>query len=500
MDFPSHRIPTAHTCYRCAIAANRLAGWVGVSILLLSSMWCKAQPDTVYWQAPKPDHYSFIGYKHNTIIVPTALDSLMRKLVALRATRKGKINIIHIGDSHLQADGISSVVRRGFQAYFGNAGRGLVFPYQVAGTNAPPDVASGANNSWQSTRMTNSNQTQKTGISGWGLHSTAGHPHLQLHLKKGADSIQEYFDKLILFLGVGTPMDLAVATNSGQTPYTRHTAGNADTVAIELEGDSLTSGFELKTSGTGGACSFYGVSLEHRNSSGVLYHMIGVNGARYEQFLQSGLLWQQLSCLQGDAFILSLGTNEAQTTHVDGPALTSLAIQLIARIHEIAPAAAILITSPAPSYLKGKKPNASLLPVAKALRNASMHANTAYWDMLQIGGGTTGAIAWKNNGLLGKDLVHYTADGYRLQGQLLLDALSACYTAYARKHPYKAPTQKPARKPTPKKPAAPTPKAKTATVTAGGPAKDSTNNTRATADTLERRPPRKSNIKVIYME
>src|SRR5688572_4765344 len=45
------------------------------------------------------------------------------------------VNIIHIGDSHIQGDYLTAIVRRNLQKEFGNAGRGLLVPARVAGSN-----------------------------------------------------------------------------------------------------------------------------------------------------------------------------------------------------------------------------------------------------------------------------------------------------------------------------------------------------------------------------
>ena len=54
----------------------------------------------------------------------------------------------------------------------------------------------------------------------------------------------------------------------------------------------------------------YGIELEN-DSAGVLYHMIGVNGAEYRHYNLSVYFLQQLKYLREDLTIISLGTNES---------------------------------------------------------------------------------------------------------------------------------------------------------------------------------------------
>ena len=66
-----------------------------------------------------------------------ALNNFLSLLYKSKTDKQGVINIVHIGDSHIQADYFSGMLRMCLQKQFGNAGRGLIFPYKVAKTNEP---------------------------------------------------------------------------------------------------------------------------------------------------------------------------------------------------------------------------------------------------------------------------------------------------------------------------------------------------------------------------
>ncbi|PKP49482.1 MAG: hypothetical protein CVT95_03385, partial [Bacteroidetes bacterium HGW-Bacteroidetes-12] len=61
------------------------------------------------------------------------------KLDTLIAEGRGKINIMQIGGSHIQADIWSDQLRKNFQQLSPNlnGGRGFLFPYKLAKTNNP---------------------------------------------------------------------------------------------------------------------------------------------------------------------------------------------------------------------------------------------------------------------------------------------------------------------------------------------------------------------------
>ena len=56
---------------------------------------------------------------------------------------------------------------------------------------------------------------------------------------------------------------------------------------------------------------WHGIVLENTFNSGVLYHMIGVNGATYDDYNNTEIFFNQLPYLKPDLIVASLGTNES---------------------------------------------------------------------------------------------------------------------------------------------------------------------------------------------
>jgi len=56
-------------------------------------------------------------------------------IIPAKNAHQSRINILQIGDSHIQADFLSEKVRNDIQSDFGNAGRGVVYHCGLAGTN-----------------------------------------------------------------------------------------------------------------------------------------------------------------------------------------------------------------------------------------------------------------------------------------------------------------------------------------------------------------------------
>src|SRR6185295_4957067 len=97
--------------------------------------------------------YDFLDQEDNRIHNVVSLSDFYEKLYRLRKGENLQVRIIHIGDSHIQADFLSGILRQNFQHDFGNGGRGLIFPGRVARTNEPSNVFTSSNSLWEVKRI-----------------------------------------------------------------------------------------------------------------------------------------------------------------------------------------------------------------------------------------------------------------------------------------------------------------------------------------------------------
>ena len=67
------------------------------------------------------------------------LSSVISALDSLLCQNDTVINIVHLGDSHVQAGFFTGVIRKSLQSTFGNAGRGFIAPLRITKTNEPTD-------------------------------------------------------------------------------------------------------------------------------------------------------------------------------------------------------------------------------------------------------------------------------------------------------------------------------------------------------------------------
>jgi lysophospholipase L1-like esterase len=323
---------------------------------------------------------------------------------------------VHIGDSHIQADIETSVIRNELQKYFGNAGRGLVFPYQVAKTNAPSDIFSSSKNSWKNNRVARIDTLITCGVSAFGIESQTVNPDFNLELRS-INGYKDYFDKVDLFMG-GNVSEILLEYNDTQVENICYLK-SPEFSQFNLK--SNTSGFKL-TFPTTDTIQFYGASLEKVNVGGVIYHSIGANGAKYSDFNKTSRFWKQLDKLKADCYIISLGTNEAQDPNLTADSFLVDVKIMVKKLRQISPNPCIILTTPPVSYYKKHRPNQSLEVITNALIEYCNENNLVYWDLFNVCKGLEGAKIWKTCQYLRSDLVHFSREGYILQGNLFVDA------------------------------------------------------------------------------
>jgi len=219
--------------------------------------------------------YPFVSVVFNRIFNSNSLDSFYQKLYALKKSGNGVVTIVHIGDSHIQADFLSAVVRNNMQQFFGNAGRGLVFPYQLAQSNAPPDISSSSNTIWQFNRIAHPEIPITPGVSGFCIRTNALGASIDFSLKPN-DKDDQSFNRLKFFLDSNASSWILQA-NNGSSPTVIKKDYNDSFLLKEILLDKDASGFSLSSLPSGNTKEFYGVSLEN-SKAGVLYHTIGVVG------------------------------------------------------------------------------------------------------------------------------------------------------------------------------------------------------------------------------
>jgi lysophospholipase L1-like esterase len=168
--------------------------------------------------------------------------------------------------------------------------------------------------------------------------------------------------------------------------------------------------------------------------AGLVYHALGINGAITRHFTTEERL-QEVADLQPDLIILSFGTNESHSKNYDVDEHLQQMDSLVTLLGQACPKAQFLLTTPPGSYLtvnrSQKVINRRTPQVVETILAFAEERNLPVWDLYDIAGGKNRAcLNWKNNLLMKRDQVHFTNEGYRVQGNLLAEALLKAYNSY----------------------------------------------------------------------
>ncbi len=375
----------------------------------------------------------------NEISNPPVLSPFFEKLYQLRKTKKGTVNIVHIGDSHIQADLLTHTVRQLLQKEFGNAGRGFIFPGRIARTNEPQNIYSSSDATWEAKRIVFADLPLPIGLGASTVRTVL--PDMKFTVRTVDSPGLDYrFNKVAVFYKKDSASFTLILKDSAGRPlayagaFTEEKYPNFSSVLLPYPLHQIE--FQTTQSTTAqNQFVLFGLSLS-ANNPGVLYHSIGGNGAKFRNYLDARFFFEQTKALSPDLFIISLGTNEA----IDYPNIdkqfTDHVQNFVKRLKQSNPDAFIIITIPADFYRKRTRRNPGVeLIRAKQIEFADKK-NLPVWDLYTASGGKHSADNWKKNKLLQSDGIHATKAGYEVEGTLLYHALMKIYYEYVRfRHP-----------------------------------------------------------------
>ena len=347
----------------------------------------------------------------------TVFHSFRGKIDSLIKGKLQKVRILHIGDSHVQPDNFSGIVRKNFQVVYGNGGRGLVFPYTLAKTNGPKDFMVTSSSTWNNHWIINYPHKFKIGLPGIGIKSSSDSGNISFHFIK--DSLKSPFTKGFIIYSFQNDKNGRIAVN-----HTFKKKSN-NLLFDTLRFDFKTPQNQLDIQFSGSKLSFHGGYFENENK-GIIYNAAGVAGARYRDYFRNEFFTKQLSLFQPDLLILSLGTNESYDPTFTKEGFRQLIDSMFVMIKTQLPKCAVIITLPSENYrVKNNTPilNERIAIVSAVLREESMRYGFSIWDLKKAMGGDGSMLQWKDAGFVNKDYIHYLKKGYNLHGKMLFEAI-----------------------------------------------------------------------------
>lgn len=376
--------------------------------------------------------YPFVDYGKNNFTFHSKdsrnFELFYKKLNDLINNKKGKLNLYHIGGSHLQADIYTNDVRIYLQSRWeGISGeRGWVFPFDLARTNNPGNYEFSSPNAWTSYRSVVQKPLRVDfdyGILGCAI--TCADSIVNISFKHDRTTVKPPINHLRIF------------HNIGEFPYWLHFG--ADEILVIKVKHNLELGYSdiyfcdpvdtlniqfCRKQQNAPELEIHGF-LMMNDLPGFSYTSIGINGAGLYTYLDNIRFEEQLKTYPPDFFAYSVGTNDGNVPYSDfNPQVYKKNLEKMMQIALRAnPNCALLLTVPNDSYYRRRYLNRNIAREREVIIELAEKYDMAVWDLYGIMGGLGSSKTWKINKLMRSDLVHFTHEGYHFKGELYIDAL-----------------------------------------------------------------------------
>lgn len=373
--------------------------------------------------------YPFIRFEKNHYQFYTKdspnFEKLFYNFEQMVKNKDRKLNFYHIGGSHLQADIYTHEMRTNLQTHWpGLEGeRGLVFPFDLAGTNSPWNYEFKSPNKWKSYRST----TDRPDSIDYGIMGAViecddssiliSYKHDKTIVKPGFDKIRIYHNKGHLPYEFNFGEDEIFVLRKQNNPKIGYTdvffTDKLESFEMYMSRDTIMK-YKLR---------ILGFQLSNKEP-GISYNTIGVNGASLPTYLKNKYFQEQLREFPPDFFAFSVGTNDANCPYSRfKPEIFRANLDsLIRMVLKANPNCAILLTVPNDAYFKKKQLNKNVAREREMIIQLAKKYEAAVWDMYGIMGELGTSKTWYRNHLMRGDLVHFTAAGYRLKGDMFFES------------------------------------------------------------------------------
>ncbi len=384
---------------------------------------------------------NFLKSNPNRIWLPnddySYLDSLFHLFES--AQKEGKTyRIMHYGDSQIEMDRISSIVREHLQGIFGGNGNGLVPAIQSVSTYSLVQSASG-----DLTRYTliGDSTTVRAEHNRYGLMTQfsqlSGEASISFRVSKNSNCQEraKNFSKVSLLIGNSSPgfrASLRCDTIRTESKVLKNAVKGVSLLTWELPAYASRGTIILS-----GSAEIYGFLMDAE--SGIALDNAPLRGSSGTIFtrLSKSVMKHSFDLLDTRMIILQFGGNRAVSVHNEKH-ISNYLRQLEKQIdyfHEVAPNAQILFIGPSDMgrSVEGRISTIPMLPdLNDSLRVMALGKGAAYWDLFNMMGGENSMVRWVKHSppLASSDHIHFTTRGAEHVGMAFARAFEVCYNFY----------------------------------------------------------------------
>ena len=392
------------------------------------------QPDTLATQDSVPQKPQPVIPEVNVVHTDSRA-YLAAFYAALDSASSKPVRVVHYGDSQIEEDRITNILREKWQKQYGGGGVGLIPLHQTIPTRTIRQKLS-INGVVQTTQkgpkryiVYGPKSMRLTDSDDYGVMGQVA--VMDTTLVPGSDSVvlhvepldkkrkpHNYFNRVRVLTDSVEGYILAQDTMLNPIPDTRHPL-------LYTLPDSTTK-CEIHLQGKG---NVYGVSLE--TPMGVIVDNIPMRGC-------SGNIFTKIDSVQLSDFyresntrliILQFGGNMIPQTEnpstISGYVRSTMR-QQVRYLRTCAPEASILFIGPSDmsTNIDGEMVTYPLVPyMDRLLKKMAQEEGIAYWSMYEAMGGKGSMVRWVENGLAGSDYVHFTRAGANNIGKKLYNWL-----------------------------------------------------------------------------
>lgn len=371
----------------------------------------------------------------------------VEKLDSVVLLGRGRVSIVHIGGSHVQADMYTEEFRQRIDSlnYGLRPPRGYLFPFRTAKTNNPQGFRVASGGKWDKARCSVRKPRPALGIDGIAVWTSDPGAWISFDLDpRLTGRWQTTRIKLIgrcergRHGGTLTPVMIAAGQETRPTAYDPATMTYdfrlpqaVTDFTLRLERSEAPAVDSLAAGGLGEPTFYVDGVVPENEDDGIVYHTIGVNGAAVPSYLRCENFEREMAVLRPDLVILSIGVNDAS-----GPAFSAEGFmgnydQLLRIFRRINPDCAfIFITNNDTKRRAGRRRrivNKNGPLVQDAFTQIATKWQGGLWDLFEVMGGLGSMAQWQKAGLAGRDNIHFTRLGYKVVGALLYDAFLDFY-------------------------------------------------------------------------
>ncbi len=379
--------------------------------------------------------YPFVRYYQNYVEWknPEAINGFFEKL---KNTCNQKVRILHIGDSHLQADVFTGEVRNRMEDFFGPGGRGLIFPYSAAQTHSAYNYRNYSDGEWEYSRNVQRSPHFDLGVTGATIYTNDSAATFSFSFTPGV--LKDINRKLKIFLRRSpNSFDLKLIIPETNDTLLIDCDSTDPKPYVEFVIPKSASRFDFyldKTEAHQYFLELYGVMMENPDNEGVVYMSVGINGATYKSILRQSLMPEHIQGIKPDLVVIDLGSNDFYLGGLNPSSLQSDLIQIIKLIRKYAPESDILISNTHDLYRRSRNITACKT-FSEITRKIAFQYDCALYDYYHISGGQYSMMNWLAKNLARRDKIHYSTPGYLFKAELFFNGLMNSYAHFLQQSP-----------------------------------------------------------------